>query len=344
MQAILCEICGSNDIIKQDGVYVCQHCGTKYTVDEVKKLMGVVEIDKSKETKNYLELARRARLEGNAYSASTYYEKVLVENPEDWEAAFFTTFFRASECKLAQIPSASNMLCNAVKTSALLILAQSNKQNNNDEKRCFEINAWSDIASACIGFAFSVAESAEKHKKEYSGTNADYSAREWIVAATGVLITLQNMSASSVYVEEDTLYINICKKEQEFLAKYGWAFKSTYRDELMRELTSKIEKKDPNYQPPSVNQTGGCYVATCVYGSYDCPEVWTLRRYRDNTLASTWYGRTFIKAYYAVSPTVVRVFGNNQIIKKYWKKHLDRMVSSLKTNGVSDKPYHDKNW
>ncbi len=41
----------------------------------------------------------------------------------------------------------------------------------------------------------------------------------------------------------------------------------------------------------------GCYVATAVYGSYDCPEVWTLRRYRDNTLAETWYGRVFIKLY-----------------------------------------------
>ena len=28
----------------------------------------------------------------------------------------------------------------------------------------------------------------------------------------------------------------------------------------------------------------GCYVATCVYGSYDCPQVWTLRRYRDDVL------------------------------------------------------------
>ena len=40
---------------------------------------------------------------------------------------------------------------------------------------------------------------------------------------------------------------------------------------------------------------GGCYIATCVYGSYDCPEVWTLRRYRDYTLDLTWYGRTFIR-------------------------------------------------
>lgn len=35
----------------------------------------------------------------------------------------------------------------------------------------------------------------------------------------------------------------------------------------------------------------GCYVATCVYGSYDCPQVWTLRRFRDNTLAETMLGR-----------------------------------------------------
>ena len=29
-------------------------------------------------------------------------------------------------------------------------------------------------------------------------------------------------------------------------------------------------------------KNNGCYVATCVYGSYDCPEVWVLRRFRDN--------------------------------------------------------------
>ena len=40
--------------------------------------------------------------------------------------------------------------------------------------------------------------------------------------------------------------------------------------------------------------TSGCYVATAVYGSYDCPQVWTLRRFRDDTLAETWYGRAFI--------------------------------------------------
>ena len=50
----------------------------------------------------------------------------------------------------------------------------------------------------------------------------------------------------------------------------------------------------------------GCYVATAVYGSYDCPQVWTLRRFRDHTLAASWYGRSFIRAYYAISPTLVK--------------------------------------
>lgn len=86
----------------------------------------------------------------------------------------------------------------------------------------------------------------------------------------------------------------------------------------------------------------GCYVATAVYGSYDCPELWTLRRFRDTTLASTWYGRAFIRTYYAISPTLVKWFGHTKWFKKMWKGKLDRMVMKLKDNGVEDTPYNDK--
>lgn len=88
----------------------------------------------------------------------------------------------------------------------------------------------------------------------------------------------------------------------------------------------------------------GCYVATCVYGSYDCPEVWTLRRYRDNTLGATWYGRLFIRTYYAISPTLVKWFGSTTWFKKMWKGPLDRMVKKLEARGVENTPYEDKNW
>ena len=88
----------------------------------------------------------------------------------------------------------------------------------------------------------------------------------------------------------------------------------------------------------------GCYVATAVYGSYDCPQVWTLRRFRDYTLASTWYGRLFIRTYYAVSPSLVRWFGHTKWFKSFWKVLLDKMVNNLQENGVESTPYQDKVW
>ena len=91
-------------------------------------------------------------------------------------------------------------------------------------------------------------------------------------------------------------------------------------------------------------QSRGCYVATAVYGSYDCPEVWTLRRFRDNTLAETWYGRAFIRTYYAISPTLVKWFGETAWFKNMWKPTLDRMVARLNGEGVKNTPYNDREW
>ena len=94
----------------------------------------------------------------------------------------------------------------------------------------------------------------------------------------------------------------------------------------------------------AIEEGGGCYVATAVYGSYDCPQVWTLRRYRDDTLAATWYGRAFIHTYYAISPTLVKWFGDAAWFKNMWKPKLDRMVMRLNQEGVESTPYQDKNW
>ena len=95
---------------------------------------------------------------------------------------------------------------------------------------------------------------------------------------------------------------------------------------------------------PNGSGSGGCYVATAVYGSYDCPEVWTLRRFRDYYLARRFWGRCFIRAYYAVSPTLVRWFGDTSWFKHLWRGKLDRMVSDLQRQGYQDTPYEDTPW
>ncbi len=85
----------------------------------------------------------------------------------------------------------------------------------------------------------------------------------------------------------------------------------------------------------------GCYVATCVYGSYDCPEVWVLRRFRDNVLDHSLFGKAFIKLYYLFSPIIVSVFGKSSFFKRFWRKKLDAFVKKLKKAGFSEKPYQD---
>ena len=92
---------------------------------------------------------------------------------------------------------------------------------------------------------------------------------------------------------------------------------------------------------PKRRKKSGCYVATCVYGSYDCPEVWVLRRFRDNKLENSVLGRTFITVYYAVSPILVKCFGNRTFFKKGCKNILNSLVSKLQSKGYKDSPYND---
>ncbi|MGL5436495.1 MAG: CFI-box-CTERM domain-containing protein [Lachnospiraceae bacterium] len=87
---------------------------------------------------------------------------------------------------------------------------------------------------------------------------------------------------------------------------------------------------------------GGCYIATCVYGSYNCPPVWTLRRFRDDILDTTWYGSLFIKLYYSISPTLVKLFGNSNWFKLVWKFILDKLILKLNNIGIENSSYYDK--
>lgn len=108
---------------------------------------------------------------------------------------------------------------------------------------------------------------------------------------------------------------------------------------------NKIQQYDSSYSPCEIEYgKTGCYIATAVYGSYDCPQVWTLRRYRDYTLGENWAGRLFIKVYYAISPTIVKIFGKTKWFNSFWKKVLDKKVQKLQLNGVESTPYVDKVW
>ena len=149
-------------------------------------------------------------------------------------------------------------------------------------------------------------------------------------------------SAEDIGAKQSTISLNAdvqrllqkCKENPERAKKYAQL--ALEIDPNNTEALQYLKKRNDN--------NGGCYVATAVYGSYDCPQVWTLRRYRDYTLAGIWYGRAFIRTYYATSPTIVKWFGETEWFKNMWKPKLDKMVKELNEKGVANTPYQDRNW
>jgi hypothetical protein len=85
----------------------------------------------------------------------------------------------------------------------------------------------------------------------------------------------------------------------------------------------------------------GCYIATAVYGSYDCPEVWTLRRFRDCRLKRSLPGRVFVRVYYALSPGLAARLGGAERLRRVLRRALDGFVGRLRAEGFSDRPYSD---
>lgn len=335
MKALKCEMCGSENIVKQDGLYVCQYCGTKYSVEEAKKLMveGTVRIDKTEENNNLLILARRAREEQNSENAEKYYGMLLQANPNSWEAAFFQTYYRAMQCKLGQIGYYAEAVGNSLETVAALI----DKADQNEKN-----TAVKTITVPCVEIAELFASAATNHYNEYMTVDGTF--QECVNANVKASLILGKLEiVAKAYCNEKDVVVAFQKTYISFLNAHSKFFNKEYLNSTITRISNEIKQVDSSFVAPTVN-SGGCYVATAVYGSYDCPEVWTLRRFRDYTLAESVFGRLFIRLYYAVSPTLVKWFGKTEWFKNLWKPTLDKMVAKLNADGVEDTPYEDKNW
>ena len=69
MKQLTCEMCGSTDLIKEDGVFVCQSCGCRYSarrsqtselIEGTVDVQGTVKVDNSAFVEKYLANARQS--------------------------------------------------------------------------------------------------------------------------------------------------------------------------------------------------------------------------------------------------------------------------------------------
>lgn len=304
MKQLTCEMCGSTDLMKQDGVFVCQSCGCKYSVEEAKRMMiegtvdvqGTVKVDNSAFVQKYLANARRAYDKEDWEEVEKYYNMVEQNAPNNMEAVFFSAFGKAM-LSLTDGDYYKRQQKFTVLNKSISVINDYYEVTDEDKEAVLI-----KISDAII--------------KMFSVT---YVYNTQVGAAVG-----GNQWQKGILNGTKNAFITELKQIAE-----------KHNDAYIQELITKM----------NVLQTaGGCYVATAVYGSYDCPQVWTLRRFRDYTLAETWYGRAFIHTYYAISPTLVKWFGKTEWFKKMWQGKLDRLVAKLQSDGVESTPYEDRNW
>lgn len=125
--------------------------------------------------------------------------------------------------------------------------------------------------------------------------------------------------------------------EQSYLDAIGR--ERAHREAVVKNVRANLDRQEPPAKAPA--KRGGCYVATAVYGSYDCPEVWVLRRWRDAVLLRSGPGRGLVRLYYAISPALVELFGEAEWARRFAEVPLGRLVDRLRRSGFTDSPYID---
>ena len=112
------------------------------------------------------------------------------------------------------------------------------------------------------------------------------------------------------------------------LGSFDMTSELRFRYNSNKSTLQKILKQLEGSSNPKTNSesNASCYIATMAYGSYDHPQVLQLRKFRDETLATSAYGRKFITGYYKASPKLVELLKECKYDSKYSLNSLPVLV------------------
>ena len=257
MKQLTCEMCGSNELVKQDGVFVCQACGTKYSTEEAKKMMiegsvdvqGTVKVDTSDKVKNLYKMARRAKDDNNAELAAKYYEMITFENPDDWEALFYFKYFKARDTNLQNMDISVIRLSNSLDSIFDLIC---NGEKTADEKWDIAKEIIARIDSLCVSWLYL----AKSHYRKFSN----------VIGSTSKLKDKAHAIAELQRKMADLLEKHFPEKSAQVVVSYLKSYVQNYllldtvsrssvnitlesHSDKLIEAEKRIKALDPNYVP-----------------------------------------------------------------------------------------------
>ena len=348
MKRLVCEMCGGTDIIKKDGLFECQSCGIKYSLEEAKKMMvegvvevqGKVQVDNTNMVETWMKLGLNAANSGNSKEAYDYFTKVVEVEPKNWRAIFEKGKAAAWQSTLASPRTAE--LYQAIKRSIEII----NEQGLSETEKTETIN---EFAVAVFNVNNALLDLRKQNFDRYDDKFYDLHFNEWFELHYTQSISNINSTEAAIEMisnfdddlsKDNVLFMKkhiceilcfICSTQDTYWDSYNKYYlscfglyvdtKKPFIDKYLK-LVKEIRKEDPNFRKNKYQRID----------PFNPPERWQSDRYE--MLEKHW---SEIEKHEEME---IEKQKKKERIEKYWNNHKDeekRLKDELKSISVQTK-------
>ncbi len=274
MRAIKCEMCGSTNLIKMDGEYVCEFCGTRYSVEEAKKLLveieGEVKIDHSQQIASSLQNGRRAKEKEDWEECEKYYNMVEQYDPSNIEAIFYSSYGKARRSlvdpDIYKREAEFKPLINSVS------ILDENFQVDNIDANMQTIMQISDDIISLVSSSF-----VYTTKKNGYGVIVEDQRLQTVTLFNRVggsfCDTLEQIAAKlpDANVEEKLVCHSLAIKHAEYILKHGSLVNPQVFQDALKTYHARMHELDPSHEVPQAQvptSSANTNAATSGLGEY----------------------------------------------------------------------------
>lgn len=277
MKQIVCEVCGSNDLVKEDGCFICQYCGAKYSPEEAKRLIvevnGKVDVSGSKVTvdntsfvERSLENARRAKAKEDWEECEKYYNMVEQYEPTNIEAIFYSSYGKARMALVDSDRFKREQKIKVLKNSISVI--DDNYDNSPDkyeEKKVLIQNINADLLSMMnSSFVMNTVNNGN-----YTSNDSSYTFDMFIELSLGMIESIEHI-IGVITDKKKTIYLwQILRQQYSYIysiyrrASYKYRQRSRWLDAIAN-IDNQLYRLDPYYHAPSLKSNNNSAKTTIL--------------------------------------------------------------------------------
>ena len=277
MKQIVCEVCGSNDLVEEDGCFICQYCGAKYSPEEAKRLIvevnGKVDVSGSKVTvdntsfvERSLENARRAKAKEDWEECEKYYNMVEQYEPTNIEAIFYSSYGKARMALVDSDRFKREQKIKVLKNSISVI--DDNYDNSPDkyeENKVLIQNINADLLSMMnSSFVMNTVNNGN-----YTSNDSSYTFDMFIELSLGMIESIEHI-IGVITDKKKTIYLwQILRQQYSYIysiyrrASYKYRQRSRWLDAIAN-IDNQLYRLDPYYHAPSLKSNNNSAKTTIL--------------------------------------------------------------------------------